>query len=143
MNPESRISLIAPCGIDCSICELYLCKDDKNLLDRLLSKGIPASVLPCKGCRNIDGNCPIMGKSCETYTCVQQKKHHYCFECDDFPCKNLHPAADRADILPHNMKIFNLCEIKRIGATAFSEKSIENKKRYYMGKMVLGSGPVI
>jgi len=38
-----------------------------------------------------------------------------CFECGDFPCDYLHPYADMAQIKPHNLKVFNLCLIKRMG----------------------------
>jgi hypothetical protein len=53
----------------------------------------------------------------------------------------LHPCADRAGILPHYCKVFNLCTIKNIGLEGFIGKSPEIKKRYYTGKMEIGKGP--
>ncbi|MBN1984112.1 MAG: DUF3795 domain-containing protein [Chitinivibrionales bacterium] len=141
MNSEERNSLVAACGIDCGVCELYLCKDNTQLFSFLVSKGIPKEKIPCKGCRIIDGNCPVHTDTCETYSCVQQKKHDYCYECTDFPCSKLVPAADRADVLPHNLKVFNLTTIKRDGVENFCKKSMEIKTKYYKGKMVIGSGP--
>jgi hypothetical protein len=53
----------------------------------------------------------------------------------------LQPSADRANKLPHNMKVFNLCIMKRVGVENFILQSSEIKKRYYAGKMDIGNGP--
>jgi len=141
MIDKGRIELVAPCGIDCGSCELYTCRDDAQLLAFLLSKGVPQDKLPCDGCRNIGGHCPVISNICATYACASERKVDFCFECDTFPCGRLHPAADRADVLPHNLKVFNLCSIKNIGVEGFIEKSSEIKQKYYKGKMRIGEGP--
>jgi hypothetical protein len=141
MTTKERLDLVAPCGIDCGICELHICKNDAQLLNAMIAKGIPKEKLPCKGCRSIEGECPVIGGVCETYTCVKEKKVAFCFECAEFPCTKLHPSADRADMLPHNMKVFNLCTIKQKGLDGFVRNSPEIKKRYYKGKMSIGKGP--
>jgi hypothetical protein len=138
---KERLTLVAPCGIDCGTCELNICKDNLQLIDIFVSKGIPKEKIPCAGCRNIEGNCPVIEGKCETYKCVIEKKVEFCFECDDFPCVKLQPCADRANILPHNMKIVNLCTIKRDGVERFVSRSSEIKQRYYTGKMEIGNGP--
>lgn len=138
---KERLALVAPCGIDCGICELYVCRDNSQLKNILVAKGIPEEKLPCPGCKAIKGTCPVIGSTCETYLCASAQNVEYCFACKDFPCTKLHPAAHRAEILPHNLKVFNLCTIKRIGLAAFVEKSAEFKKRYYQGKMDIGQGP--
>ncbi len=141
MSPRKRLNLVAACGIDCGICELYTCGHNHELFNRLVERGISKESLPCDGCRSVEGKCPVIGGVCETYRCTKEKKVDFCSDCEDFPCEKLQPAANRADILPHNMKVFNLCTIKRIGLEAFTEKSLEIKKRYYVGKMVVGKGP--
>lgn len=141
MTKDERIRLVAPCGIDCGTCELYRCKDNQQLLYYLISKGIPKEKLPCAGCRDIEGDCPVIGCQCATYACVSEKDVDFCFDCGEFPCSKLNPSADRADVLPHNLKVFNLCTIKRDGVEGFIEKSGEIKKRYYKGKMEIGNGP--
>lgn len=141
MATNERINLVAPCGIDCGICELNMCKDNPQLLIYLVSKGIPKEKLPCKGCRAIKGDCPVISAKCETYICITQKKFDFCFECDDFPCSKLNPSADRAEILPHNLKVFNLCTIKRIGVESFIGESSEIKRKYFNSKMEIGKGP--
>lgn len=141
MTKQERERLVAPCGIDCGLCELYTCRDDQQMYAYLLSKGIPQEKLPCDGCRDIKGQCPVIGGTCATYLCATEKKIDFCFDCTEFPCSKLNPSADRADVLPHNLKVFNLCIIQRKGLESFIEHSIEYKKRYHKGKMQIGNGP--
>jgi hypothetical protein len=138
MRKDERKKLVAPCGIDCGLCECYTCRDDEQLYKRLISRGIPEEKLPCAGCRAIEGLCPVIDGKCATYVCVIEKGIDFCFDCTDFPCSKLNPAADRAEILPHNMKVFNLCTIQRKGLEDFIERSTEFKKKYYKGKMAVG-----
>jgi hypothetical protein len=143
MMTEERKRLVAPCGIDCGLCELYTCKDDEQLFSYLVSRGLPRGKIPCTGCRAIEGRCPVIGSICATYLCVSVKKVDFCFDCQAFPCSKLNPSADRADVLPHNLKVFNLCTIQRKGVEDFIECSMEFKKRYYKGKMEIGNGPQV
>jgi len=53
----------------------------------------------------------------------------------------LNLAADRATTLPHNLKVFNLCVIQRLGVDDFIKQSAEIKITYYQGKMSIGRGP--
>jgi hypothetical protein len=141
MTKNDRLVLVAPCGIDCGLCSLNMCKEDPALMDRLVSRGIPREKLPCAGCRNIAGDCPVISEKCETYNCVREKGVDFCFECDDFPCSKLCPAAERADVLPHNLKTFNLCTIRRIGIEGFVKDSGHLELLYFKGKMEIGKGP--
>lgn len=79
MNQQERLALVAPCGIDCGICELYICKDNSEIYNYLLSKGIPKESLPCLGCRKMEGRCPVITKTCETYNCISEKKPELLF----------------------------------------------------------------
>lgn len=140
---NEREKLIAPCGLDCGRCEFYLSKYDRNILKYLVSKGIPKVILPCNGCRNIDGKCPIVKTDCATYNSTKSKGVEFCFDCYKFPCSMLNPTADRANILPHNLKVFNLCTIKRKGLESFISHSGKIKLSYYKGKIVIGKGPIL
>ena len=141
MTIDERTLLVAPCGIDCGTCDLYLCRDNSRLFNALIKKGIPEKKLPCAGCRETRGNCPVTGRQCATYLCVTEKCVGFCFDCSDFPCSKLNPSADRADVLPHNLKVFNLCTIQRDGVNVFIEKSAYIKDKYYKGKIEVGKGP--
>jgi hypothetical protein len=141
MATNERLRLVAPCGIDCGVCELNMSRDNPRLTEYLVSRGIPREKLPCQGCRGVEGNCPVLGGKCDTYACASERGVQFCYECGDFPCSKLSPAADRADVLPHNMKTFNLCTIKRSGLEGFVGQSMLIKQRYYQGKMEIGRGP--
>ncbi len=75
---NERTKLVAPCGIDCGICEMYTCKDNPKMLEYFISKGYSKESLPCKGCIAVQGKCPVMSSDCETYRCVQSKKVNNC-----------------------------------------------------------------
>lgn len=143
MEKNEALAVVGPCGIHCGGCELHRAKDDQTLLEALVSKGLRRESLPCAGCRPVQGKCPVIGGTCQTYECVQQRGFDFCYECPEFPCDKLNPAADRADILPHNLKVFNKGFIQRHGLDEFLKKASEIKRRYYRGKMVIGRGPQV
>ncbi len=140
-NLTDRLSMVAPCGIDCGICELHILTKNDEWYERMVQRGISPDRLPCPGCRAIEGNCPVKPTTCATWKCVKENELEFCSACTDFPCNRLQPCADRADILPHNLKVFNLCLINQIGLKAFVEKSAEVKLKYYCGKIDVGNGP--
>ncbi len=141
MNSNQREGLVAKCGLDCSICELYLCRDNQDLFDFLVSKGIPQEFLPCSGCNANNGKCSIMAEKCETYKCAEEMDLRYCFECEDFPCEKLLPCAEAANQYPHNLKVYNLALIKSQGIDHFLENSQSIKEKYFKGKFQVGKGP--
>lgn len=133
---------IAPCGIDCANCEFFEENGMTEVWQRvatLLGKSVDQ--IKCKGCRE-GGGCSIHA-DCKTLECISNKKLNYCYQCKDFPCSFLLPAADRADKLPHNLKVFNLCRIQAVGEEAFLKECTQNRKRYFKGTMVLGEGPLL
>ncbi len=67
--------MIAPCGLDCSICSKALVKDD-----------------PCPGCNGPDTNKPdFCTNKCGIILCEKRKENQYrfCDECSDFPCADV------------------------------------------------------
>ena len=86
--------LIAPCGIDCQVCDAYIATqtDDEALWQKLadnylknFGKAIPLDQLACDGCgekgRHI-GFCAV----CEIRLCAFDKGFGTCAECESFPC---------------------------------------------------------
>lgn len=136
----SRKEMIAPCGIDCSICELHLAGEDDTIKQYLLAKGVSESAIPCKGCIPNGGNCPLMTTTCSTFKCTQENEVRFCFECSSFPCTKLYPSSDRADVLPHNLKLLNQAIIQNQGIDTLICNSSFCKKVYFKGKMVIGRG---
>jgi hypothetical protein len=142
MKKAEDITLTAPCGIYCGECEAHKAKDDPVLMERMSSiKTLKTEMLPCQGCRTVRGKCLAVDGICETYTCAVEHAVDFCFECPVFPCTKLNPAADGAERLPHNIKVFNLCCIQHQGLASFVEKYPEIKQRYFRGKMAIGRGP--
>jgi len=128
-------NLTAPCGKDCFNCPMYI--GEENLQNRrnfFISRNIPEEKYQCRGCRDNNGYCPgleILGinPECKTFKCVEEKKVEFCYECDEFPCFRLQPVSDRAEKVPHALKIYNLCMIKRLGVEKWAK---EHSKKIFL-----------
>jgi hypothetical protein len=135
-------ALTAPCGLACFLCELY----EGNLTDELAElihtkRGVPKEQIACKGCRQQDGKHFHLPQGCATLDCVKARGVELCSDCRDFPCALLAPTADQAAQYPHNMKVYNLCRIKKTGIDHWIEKEAEQiRKKYFKGKFVVGKG---
>ena len=66
--------IIAPCGINCSLCRTYI-------RDRQ----------PCVGCRGGENNKSVACLTCSIMNCMKLAagNHQYCFSCANFPCAEL------------------------------------------------------
>jgi hypothetical protein len=101
---------------------------------------IPVEIMLCKGCRSQNGQIPlqkhVFGEAhrCAAYECSQEKRLRFCSDCDQFPCDNLHPYADKAADLPHNIKVFNLCLINKMGLEEWAESKASEVRKIYFTK---------
>lgn len=137
--------LTAPCGLDCFNCPHYLANDNEELRKQL-AQGAQKYGLPftyeeiyeksaCKGCRNRNGVPPFGVEQCKISKCVSAKDIESCADCSDFPCDNLNPFAEYASVFPHNMKVFNLALIRKMGVEKWAqEKAKHVRDTYYGGK---------
>lgn len=135
--------LTAPCGLDCFNCEIY----EANLTDQMAEfihtkMGVPKEQISCRGCRAQDGrHFHLPNDGCLTLTCAKEKGVEFCCDCGDFPCSYLAPLADGAERFPHNIKLFNLCRIKKVGHERWAEHEAgEIRKKYFTAKFVVGRG---
>jgi hypothetical protein len=136
--------MTAPCGLDCFNCHFYLAREDKEAMNTVkkLSEefNIPVEIMLCKGCRSHNGRIPLQkhvfgdAHRCAAYECSQGKGFEYCGDCDEFPCDNLHPYADKASDLPHNIKVFNLCLIKKMGLEEWAKTKASEVRKIYFTK---------
>jgi len=128
MNPASLMSkeLISPCGMNCALCSGYLAlrHDVKN-------KGVPIPY--CTGCRPRDKQCAFLKKRCHRLVHTQVE---YCFECPEFPCKDLQHLDNRYRALFHMSMIENLQYIKKHGINKFLEKEQNQWKCSTCGDVV-------
>lgn len=104
-SPEKTV-LIAPCGMNCSICIAYL--RAKNT---------------CTGCRGSDKGKPKGRLQCKIKHC-EKLNSGFCFTCEDYPCKKLQHIDTRYRTTYNMSMIENLENIKKIGLHNFvlSEK---------------------
>ena len=107
-----RKELISPCGMNCALCSghLALRHDVKN-------KGV--RIPYCTGCRPRDKQCAFLKKRC---TRLLEKQVVFCFECPEFPCKDLQHLDTRYCSLFHMSMIENLKYIQKQGMKKFLEK---------------------
>ena len=140
--------MTAPCGLDCFNCHFFLARKDEEAMGTVkqLSEefNIPVDIMLCNGCRNHNGKIPlqmhIFGEAhrCAAYECSNDKGVKFCGDCEEFPCDNLHPYADKASDLPHNIKVFNLCLIKKMGLEEWAKtKASEVRKIYFTNPWTL------
>ena len=134
--------LTAPCGLACFLCDIH----EDNLTDEVAESmhvkfGVPKKEIACKGCRQQDGKHFHLPQGCATLDCVKAKGVTLCSDCNDFPCAFLAPMADKAALLPHNIKLYNLCRIKKVGLERWIEEEAgQIRKKYFTAKFVMGRG---
>jgi hypothetical protein len=137
--------LTAPCGLDCFNCPFYLANDNEEIRKQVASQvqefGLPLSYeeihekVACKGCRKRKGVPPFGIEPCKVFKCIISKGIESCADCSDFPCDNLHPYAEHSSELPHNMKVFNLALIRKMGFEKWAqEKAKTVRETYFNGK---------
>jgi hypothetical protein len=135
-------ALTAPCGLACFLCELY----ENNLTDKLIGLihtkwGVPKEEIACKGCYRQDGKHFHLPQGCATLDCAKAKCVALCSDCADFPCVLLAPIADQAARYPHNIKLYNLCRIRKVGLDRWIGKEAEQiRTKYFTSKFVVGKG---
>jgi len=106
MGSLNKYSLIAPCGMNCSICMAYLREKNK-----------------CSGCRSSNKGKPVSILECKIRKC-DKSFSKYCFNCEEFPCKRL-KHLDKRYRTKYNMSMIeNLININNYGIRKFlvSEK---------------------
>lgn len=134
--------MTAPCGLDCFNCTFYLAHDDEEVLKQLESWSeqlkVPTDIMLCRGCRNHDGQIPLQkhlfgdGHRCAAYECSKEKGATFCGGCERFPCDHLHLYADKAETLPHNIRVFNLCLINKLDLERWAKsKAAEVRSTYF------------
>ena len=87
-------NLLAPCGLYCGVCSIYIADRDDNPKFKRALMGIYSSIakseddIKCSGCMS-DGDLFEYCKSCAIRDCIKEKGFEGCYQCDDFPCKHV------------------------------------------------------
>jgi hypothetical protein len=104
--------LIAPCGMNCSLCISYQSKQTE-----LNTKGFSKKY--CAGCLPRGKNCAFMKKNCRL---LGEGLVRFCFECSEFPCARLKHLDARYRAKYHMSMIDNLKFISDHGIGRFLAK---------------------
>ncbi|WP_022850483.1 DUF3795 domain-containing protein [Limisalsivibrio acetivorans] len=134
---NEKVKMSSPCGLPCFACVIHLAKFDDKIRTMVADKlGIPKEKAECDGCRNHEGHNPVINpnQQCQIYACAKDKGVDFCSYCDEFPCERFQPYADKADFLPHNTKVYNLCLIKKHGAEKWADEMGEKVYQDYFSK---------
>ena len=107
--------LIAPCGMNCSLCIAYQFKQ-KDLNKQGFHRRY------CPGCIPRGKNCTHMADSCEL---LGKGLVRFCYECQDYPCERLKGLDKRYHTKYHMSMIENLNAIKEKGMQQFLDSQVE------------------
>lgn len=141
--------LVAPCGIPCFACVAYKAKTSSKLQKLIANRmDMHQEDARCDGCRKNNGTCFLASGNklfphgrcslmdvhgrCIIYACVQGKNLHNCSECGNFPCEHLHPMADKASEMYHNLKCYNLGMIRKLGLENWAQREAAESWKKYM-----------
>ena len=80
--------LLAPCGLYCGVCAIYMAhRDDNQKFKEVLAPvyGATPEQIVCQGC--MSDELFVYCESCRIRTCAVGKGYLGCHECDGFPCE--------------------------------------------------------
>jgi hypothetical protein len=80
-------SLLAPCGLYCGVCGVYIADRDQNqnFKERLAGVyGVNAEEVRCGGC--LSDETFVYCQVCPIKSCTKEKGYDGCHQCADFPC---------------------------------------------------------
>ncbi|MCF8130080.1 MAG: DUF3795 domain-containing protein [Deltaproteobacteria bacterium] len=87
-------NLMAPCGLYCGACGIYIATRDKNekfkgVMGRLY--GTKPEKTECCGCMQADPPEKLYGycKTCGIRDCVKEKGYYSCHQCHEWPCEKI------------------------------------------------------
>ncbi len=108
MSVAIEKNLIAPCGMNCAVCQGHLRENN-----------------PCPGCRDDSVKKPKTRVNCKIKTCTK-RQGEFCHECGEFPCENLKHLDQRYQTKYGMSQIANLEMIRDKGIEKFIE--LQTKK---------------
>ena len=86
--------LMAPCGLHCGFCGVYIATRDKNEKFRNVMAnlyGTKPEETACLGCMQDDSKKTLYAwcKTCPIRDCVKGKEYYSCHQCDEWPCSRI------------------------------------------------------
>lgn len=105
MPEKIEADMFAPCGMNCMVCYKH-CYHKK----------------PCAGCLNSDRGKPEHCRKCRIKDCTAGKNITYCYECADFPCKQIKSLEKSYNSRYHTSLLENSNDVKEHGMEVLLEK---------------------
>jgi hypothetical protein len=131
-DAAKREHLVAPCGLYCGACPMYLATQENNE-QRLSASGfgsgglskMPREDLLCDGCIG-GGRVAVFCLKCAIRDCATSKtKTRRCSECEDFPCSRI-TDFNNDGMLHHGEVLENLKQLRAMGIAEWT-KHEENR----------------
>ena len=91
-------NLMAPCGLYCGVCGVYLATRDKNEKFRAVMGnlyGTSPEETQCAGCMQKDPPENLYGwcRTCEIRDCIRSREFYSCHQCGEWPCDKIRNFA--------------------------------------------------
>lgn len=91
-------NLMAPCGLHCGFCGIYIAGRDKNEKFRKVMAnlyGTKPEETECLGCMQSDPTKKLYWfcKECKIRDCVKSKEFYSCHQCKEWPCEMIENFA--------------------------------------------------
>lgn len=100
--------MFAPCGMNCLVCYRH-CYHKK----------------PCEGCLRNDRGKPEHCRRCRIKDCIREKSVCYCYQCPDYPCRQIKALEKSYNTRYHASLVDNSRAVKEQGVAAFLKKQRE------------------
>lgn len=90
-NEIRNKNLMAPCGLYCGVCGVYIAtRDNNNKFKAIMGHlyGTELEETECMGCMQPDGGGKLFAfcRICSIRDCVKSKGFYACHQCHDWPC---------------------------------------------------------
>jgi hypothetical protein len=108
MAEEMPTTMLAPCGINCRVCYVYLRKKK-----------------PCLGCRGQDDAKPEHCRKCKIKDCALGQSIDFCFDCTSFPCVTIKRLDKNYRQRYQVSLIANAIRLKTVGAQQYLREERE------------------
>jgi hypothetical protein len=108
MPGEIPVIMLAPCGMNCGVCYVFLRKKK-----------------PCLGCRGQDVSKPEHCRKCRIKDCSIKQGNHFCFECSSFPCATI-KRLDKSYRKRYQVSLIdNATRLNAVGAQQYLQEERE------------------
>jgi hypothetical protein len=130
--PDNKEKLVAPCGLYCGACPMYLASqdDDPKKIDALAQQfggrgpKMAAADLQCDGCIG-GGRVASFCRRCDMRSCAENtKKVERCADCSDFPCSKI-TRFNNDGMLHHAEVLENGRKLKEAGIKQWAKREEE------------------